>query len=280
MGELQVDTVHGRVALTRSGAGQPVLLLHGIPGSAASWRQVARLLEHHAEVLVPDLLGFGNSDRPADLATLHAQRQAQALADIVAALNIRSIAVVGHDFGGPVALLLTQQAPCVVNRLGLLATNAFPDTPVPMPLVMLTWPGLGRLAAPALFSRASLALMLRTGTGTPRPHLDRHAHLGDHRQSRAIRTVFEGSLRNLSKLYTPVQDQLQAWSGPAFVAWGDRDPFLSVEQGRRTADASGAHFLLLPDAGHFLPQERPDEVATQIAALLDTPLEVPATRTS
>lgn len=113
-----------------------------------------------------------------------------------------------------------------------------------------------------------------------------HAHLGDRWQSRAIRTVFEGSLRNLSELYTPVQQQLQAWSGPAFVAWGDRDPFFSVEQGRRTADAAGAagaagaHFMLFQNAGHFLPQERPDEVAAGIAALLDTPLEVPATRTS
>jgi pimeloyl-ACP methyl ester carboxylesterase len=61
---------------------------------------------------------------------------------------------------------------------------------------------------------------------------------------------------------------------------GARDPFFSVQQGRRTADAAGAHFLLLPDAGHFLPQERPNEVATQITALLDTPLEASATRTS
>lgn len=280
MGELQVDTRHGRVALARSGAGQPVLLLHGIPGSAASWRQVARRLEHHAEVLVPDLLGFGSSDRPDDLATLHAQGQAQAIADVLQALDIGSVAVVGHDFGGPVALLLAREARCAVNRLGLLATNAFPNTPIPMPLAMLTWPGLGRLAAPALFSRASLALMLRTGTGTPRPHLDPHTHLGDGRQSRAIRTVFEGSLRNLPELYTPVQQQLQAWSGPAFVAWGDRDPFFSVEQGRRTADAAGAHFVLFQNAGHFLPQERPDEVAAEIAALLDTPLEVPAAGTS
>lgn len=279
MTKLQIDTRHGRMALTRSGTGQPVLLLHGIPGSADSWRQVARQLEHHAEVLVPDLLGFGSSDRPCDLATLHAHGQAQALADVMAALDLGPVAVVGHDFGGPVALLLTREARGTVNRLGLLATNTFPDTPVPMPLAMLTWPGVGRLAAPALFSRASLALMLRTGTGTPRPRLDRHAHLGDARQSKAIRTIFEGSLRNLAEVYMPVQQQLQAWSGPAFVAWGDRDPFFSVEQGRRTAAAAGARFAPFPEAGHFLPEERPDEIAAEIAALLDTTLEVPDTRT-
>jgi pimeloyl-ACP methyl ester carboxylesterase len=49
---------------------------------------------------------------------------------------------------------------------------------------------------------------------------------------------------------------------------GDRDPFFSVEQGERTAAAARASFSLYPDAGHFLPQERPTEVAADLNALI------------
>lgn len=72
----------------------------------------------------------------------------------------------------------------------------------------------------------------------------------------------------MDELYAPVQDELKLWSGPAFVAWGDRDPFLSVAQGRRTADAVAAPLVLFPGAGHFLPEERPEGVAAEVVSLL------------
>lgn len=271
MQELMVETRHGRLALTRQGEGDVVLLLHGIPGSGSSWGPVADQLAGRAAVLVPDLLGFGGSDRPKDLATLHAAGQAQALNDALDVLGVDTITVVGHDLGGPVGLMLAELHPSRVTRLGLLATNAFTDTPIPFPLSLLSWPVIGSFLGPALFSRASLAMMLYAGTGRPRPRLERESHLGDARQASAIRTLFEGSLRHLDELYAPVQKQLKRWSGPAFVAWGDRDPFFPVAQGRRTADALGAPLVLLPGAGHFLPEERPEEVAAEIATLLHAP---------
>ena len=271
METLTIDTRHGAMALTRSGQGEVVLLLHGVPGSAQTWRPVAERLSASATVLVPELLGFGTSAHPTDLATLHATGQADALEDVLDALDIDRVTVVGHDFGGPVGLLLATRQPTRVVRLGLLATNAFPDTPIPFPLSTLNWPLVGRLVAPVLFSRASLAAMLAMGTGRPRTRLDRRAHLGDAAQLRAIRTIFEGSLRNLADLFTPVQHALEAWRGPTFVAWGDRDPFFPLAQGERTAGAAGVELTVFPGAGHFLPQERPDDVAAAVSALLQVP---------
>ena len=51
------------------------------------------------------------------------------------------------------------------------------------------------------------------------------------------------------------------------VGWGDRDPFFPVEQGERTAAAANARLRVFEGAGHFLPHERPTEVADEIAAL-------------
>lgn len=265
---MRIPTRHGEQSVSRSGTGPPLLLLHGLPGSAASWDPVLRRLGAEVDVLVPDLLGFGASAKPTDLRALHAVGQAESLLDVLDALELSSVTVVGHDFGGPVALALLALAPERINGLGLLATNAFPDAPVPFPLSTIGWPGLGRVAAPALFSRPSFRLMLLTGVGSPRVRLDPAAALGDDAQLRSIRTIFEGSLRHLEELYTPVEAALRACDVPGIVLWGARDPFFSVEQGQRTADAFGARFTALHGAGHFLPEERPAEVVEGVRQLL------------
>jgi pimeloyl-ACP methyl ester carboxylesterase len=167
-----------------------------------------------------------------------------------------------------VALSLWARSPGHVRRLGLLATNAFTDTPIPFPLSAATWPMVGGVARAALFSAPSLRMMLRGGVGVPRVPIDAAAAVGDAEQARAIAAIFSASLTRLAELYGPIEQALSTVSVPAFVAWGDRDPFFSVEQGRRTARAiSGARFELLAGAGHFLPEERAEEVAALILQL-------------
>lgn len=265
----RISLTDGRViCFTDQGAGRMVVLLHGIPGSSASWAQVATRLAPRLRVLVPDLIGFGESSRSTDVAELHASGQADALRQALDALSVAKAAFVGHDFGGPVALRLWGQAPERFASLGLLATNAFTDTPIPFPLSATTWPVLGGFARAALFSAPSLRMMLRQGIGAPKITVDPAAAVGDAAQCAAIATIFSSSLLRLAELYGPIEQALSTVSVPTFVAWGDRDPFFSVEQGRRTARAiRGAQFHLLERAGHFLPDERPEEVASLVAQL-------------
>lgn len=176
--------------------------------------------------------------------------------------------VVGHDFGGPVALCLLATAPERVSGLGPMATNTSPDTPIPFPLSTIFWPIVGRVAASGLFSRPSLQLMLRTGDGSPQVRLDPATYLADADQLRRIRTIFEDSLRHLPELFHPVQLALKAADVPGFVLWGDRDPFFAIETGKRTAAAFGVPLTRLEGAGHFLPAERPEEVVKAVFSLL------------
>ena len=184
-------------------------------------------------------------------------------------LSIDRMALVGHDFGGPVAAHLLAMAPERVVALALFATNAFPDTPIPFPLSLLNVPVLGFMAERVLFSRPSLAMMVRRGVGRPKPNLDLRTYLGDSHQQAAIATIFSSSLRRLRELYAPVEAALASARVPALVGWGDRDPFFPVATGRRTAALiPGARFRLYEGAGHFLPEERPHEVAGDLAELL------------
>ncbi len=243
----------------------PLLLLHGIPGGAGEWDKVIDHLPDGYRVIVPDLLGFGASSRPTGALDLHAENQANALAVALEQLDIASVMVVGHDFGGPVALWLTRLRPGLVTNLGLVAANVMPDTPIPTPLNLLKVPLVGGLVERMMMSPPALRMMANRGVGRPKIAIDVRAYVGDRRQARAIRTIFSTSLRNLRDLYTPTREALDALDIPVFVAWGDHDPFFPVAEGRRIADAvAGSTFTVFDGAGHFLPDERPDLLAELI----------------
>jgi pimeloyl-ACP methyl ester carboxylesterase len=250
------------------GRGSRVLFLHGVPGSALAWAPVLHRLPANTEALVPDLLGFGMSRTGADIAELGIVGQAAAVLAMLDEFGWSDVTVVTHDFGGPVALHMYSQRPDLFAGLVLSSTNAFPDTPIPMPLSAIFWPIVGPMAAAAIFSPLSLRLMLRTGSGNPDPMLNHATYVGDRRQARTIRTIFEHSLRNLADVYRPLEAVLRLIEVPTAVLWGDADPFFAVDHGRRTASAiTGAAFSVLPGAGHFLPAERPGAYAAAIQTL-------------
>lgn len=246
-----------------------LLLLHGIPGSAAVWEPVAaRLRATGHTVLAPALAGFDDAPLPPDPDDLLAPSQARRVLRLLDDTGVDRVVVAGHDFGGPVAAHLVAAAPERITALAVFATNAFPDTPIPFPLSALKLPAVGTLARRLLFSRPSLAMMVRRGVGRPPVRLELGDYLGDRRRQAAIAMIFAASLRRIEELYTPVQAALGAVDVPALVGWGDRDPFFPVAVGRRTADLiPNARFQLYEGAGHFLPEERPAEVAADLGAL-------------
>lgn len=245
-----------------------VLLIHGIPGSAAVWDSVAaRLRRDGHTVLAPALLGF-DGHLPEDPDGLLAPSQARHLLASLDRAGVERAVLAGHDFGGPVAAHLVAAAPERVAALAVFATNAFPDTPIPFPLSTLNLPVIGRVAERVLFSRPSLAMMVRRGVGRPPVRLDLDRYVGDRRCQAATAAIFAASLRRIAELYAPVEAAFRSVDVPALVGWGDRDPFFPVAVGRRTAALiPNARFRVYDGAGHFLPEERPDDVAADMAAL-------------
>lgn len=257
------------VAVRTVGDGPPVLLVHGIPGSAGAWDAVVPgLVEAGYRVLVPDLLGFGGSSRPRATEELWLDAQARALGGVLAALAESPALVVGHDYGAPVSVILARRVPVRVSGLVLAAGNLFTDTPVPLPLRSLRLPGVGPLAARVALSGPSLRLMLRFGSGRPRPSMDPDVYLGDRRQQAATRVIFVTALRDLESRYAEVEAALPNLGKPTVVLWGDRDPFFSLDEGLRAASAiRGAELVVAEGAGHFLPAERPDLFRKAVAQL-------------
>mgnify|MGYP006281915251 FL=1 len=94
------------------GEGAAVLLLHGFPDSRYLWRyQVPALAEAGFRVLAPDLRGFGDAPRPADVEAYSLSHVIEDLTGLLDTLGIPSAHVVGHDWGGTVAWIFAGQHP-------------------------------------------------------------------------------------------------------------------------------------------------------------------------
>ena len=256
-----------------SGGGEALVLIHGVPGSGRVWDGVVERLVPHFRTVVPDLLGFGDSPGGGDIGALWADNQAHALAALLDELGIERATLVGHDFGGPVALALTELRPELAKQLVLCATNAFPDTPIPLPISAVRWPLVGGPAGRLLFSGPSLRMMLGQGSAAPGIRLDPAAWLGDSRQQASIRTIFATALREIETRFAPVERALRAVQCPTLVVSAEKDPFFTVEQGRRTAAAApDGRLVRYADCGHFVPAEQPDRLAADVAAFVREPV--------
>jgi pimeloyl-ACP methyl ester carboxylesterase len=110
-----------RLVYDRIGAGVPVILLHGWPGDRHDYREVAAQLAHCADVVTPDLRGFGQSDRhlDTDLSNYSAAGQAHSVLGLIDELGLHAPVLAGYDVGSRVAQALAQHHPQLIGGLVL-----------------------------------------------------------------------------------------------------------------------------------------------------------------
>jgi 3-oxoadipate enol-lactonase len=115
------------LAYERRGKGAPLLLVHGFPLDHTTWEPLLAHLEADFDVILPDLRGFGQSDAPEGAYTV--EQMAADLAGLLDALNIQKTYIAGHSMGGYVSLAFARAYPERVLGLGLIGSQAGPDTP-------------------------------------------------------------------------------------------------------------------------------------------------------
>lgn len=125
---MQTHTINGlNLAYERSGHGTPLLLVHGYPLDHSIWAPIVPLLEDRADLILPDLRGFGESQASASGFGMH--DMAADLAALLDRLGIERVALAGHSMGGYVALAFARRYPRRVRGLGLVASQAPADPP-------------------------------------------------------------------------------------------------------------------------------------------------------
>ena len=270
-----VDGVRLHVVHHGSGSGLPVLLLHGMPTSSYLWRDVQRDLGHGHRTYAPDLVGLGSSERPAD-GRYDFSAQAALLLALADELGLSRFAVVGHDIGGGVAVHLTALARDRVAALVLMDTPLYAELwPVPLVKYALGTPWVGEAQTLLLRSvrplgvavlKSQLDKGLRATELTPK--------VVDHYVSVPLSADGARGTINLVRSFDPEATEAAfsvvcADPPPTLVLWASDDAWFSTAVGRRVAgDVKGASYVEVADAGHFLPEDRPERVAEEIEGFL------------
>ena len=122
MSRVDVDGVG--IEYDDTGQGPPVVLLHGFPDSGRVWRhQVPALAEAGYRVIVPDLRGYGRSDKPAAVAAYEIQLLVHDVLAVLADAGADRAHVVGHDWGANLAWMVATTAPGTVDHLAVLSVG-------------------------------------------------------------------------------------------------------------------------------------------------------------
>jgi len=166
-----------RLHITEQGEGPLVLLCHGWPELAFSWRhQLPALAAAGFRAVAPDMRGFGRSDAPADVQAYSLHHLVGDMVALVAALDADEAVIVGHDWGAPVAWHAALFRPDLFRAVVGMSVPHRPRGPAP-PLAMLRAAGLDRFywiyfqepgVAEAEFER-DVAETMRRILGTPGP---------------------------------------------------------------------------------------------------------------
>jgi haloacetate dehalogenase len=269
------------------GSGPPLLMLHGFPQTHATWHRVAQRLAHDFTLVLPDLRGYGDSTKPVDSpehVNLCKRAMAADMVELMAHLGHERFGVVGHDRGGRVAHRLALDHPGLVDRLMVLDIAPTLDMyetagfdfgrayyhwfhliqPAPLPEKMIEsdwrfylhhklggWGGAGGLDH---IEPEALAEYERC---FEKPDVI-HSMCEDYRASAGIDLVHDRVSRDAGVLV----------QCPMHVLWGERgviqklyDP-LALWRARCAREVTG-HAL---PAGHYIPEELPDETAAEVRA--------------
>jgi pimeloyl-ACP methyl ester carboxylesterase len=255
------------LAYREQGSGPAVLLLHGWPTSSFLWREVMPPIARDRRVLALDLPGFGASDKPLGVRYDFGFFE-RAIDGFLDELGVDEVALAGHDLGGPVAVHWALDRQERVTKLALLNTLVYPELSeavlkfvralrTPDSRDMLTGPeGLAEAMRAGLADQSNLTDELLAGVREPFETSDARRALADAGTGLEIETFTEIA-RRLGSLAMPVR-----------LVYGERDrilPDVAETMARLERDLPRAELTALPDCGHFLQEEAPEEVGELMA---------------
>lgn len=258
-----------QIAYIDEGEGEPIFLIHGIPSSGLMWREVIPTLSKHFRVIAPDLLNYGQSEMPENVdVSINAQRHV--MLELLDSLGIRRTHVVAHDIGGGVAQLMAIEKPERVDRLVLIDSVCFDSWPIPE-FEPLQKPGAETDMALDEFVEMMRGFIPTGVVDTQvmtKPVIDLYISPWSTQKGKQ---AFFRNLRRLNSEYTlAISEELPQLPHSTLIIWGEKDPFQKPKYGTRLAQSiPNSQLKVIDDVGHFLLEEKPQEVSDLILNFLN-----------
>ncbi len=256
------------LAYTVSGEGSVVVLLHGHPQTAASWRAVAPALAERHRVVVVDQRGQGASlapDGDYDLSS-----RADDVASLLRELGVTRASVVGTDLGGHVAFALARDEPSLVDRLAVLEA-----------VVPGTAAAAGPLSAPHIARHADVKRMVERTRGREAQHVRDFVCATRNPCPYPPDLIADSaaSLRrpgHLRAAFAPYEELAATAGDPGRVdvpvlAVGGSAGIGGLPAASLREVADDVSEVVLPGASHWLAEENPDALLAALGPFLDSP---------
>jgi pimeloyl-ACP methyl ester carboxylesterase len=257
--------------IERPGAGTPVVLIHGLPGTAEDWNQVTPLLGGHRTIAI-DRPGFGYSSG----GYVPFERQLSVIHQLLAELHVTHPILVGHSYGGTISLGYAERYPGEVRGLVLVdaaAAGTHPGTVQGLEahaIQFLQLPVI-RQVADATFSQLLRKVSAEMGDSEA---FDPEPVSAAHRQRVLAINMTHGNLQALAGEYLAaggVIDRLDRGlrrvEVPAVVIQGEEDRLVKQMYGRRLAAELPHARLMMLYGGHMQPYVHPAAIAAAVQSL-------------
>ncbi|MFT4744919.1 MAG: pimeloyl-ACP methyl ester carboxylesterase [Nitriliruptoraceae bacterium] len=272
LSEVRVRRIHGYDRAYRragEGHGETVVLLHGVGDSSVSWAPVMAGLAKDHDVIAPDLLGHGQSDKPRADYSLGAF--ANGMRDLLGVLEVERATIVGHSLGAGVAMQLAYQYPALVERLVLVSAGGVSRSVSPL-LRAATLPlaptVLGLLEMPGI--RRAVHTLVRA---VARPGTDLGAEaedvlrvldcLPDSEARMAFTRTLRGVVDTRGQIVTALDRSYLVRDTPTLIVWGTKDPIIPAHHAQVLhASLPGSQLELFQGAGHFPHRADPQRFMT------------------
>jgi pimeloyl-ACP methyl ester carboxylesterase len=254
-----------------SGAGRPLVFVHGVGVNGDLWRRVAPRLASDCQCFVPDW-PLGSHLYPVrDQADLALPGLARIVADFLATMDLDGVTIVANDTGGAIAQALVGNHPERIGGLVLTSCDAFDRFP-PVPQRYLEWAARSKLLMWLLGQAVRFEFVQRMpiayGWVTSRPiePAIMRSYTEPVRINSKVRNDFARLLRAVdTRFMFEAATKLRDFDKPALVLWAENDQIFPLEHGRRLAELlPRGRFEVIPDSRTFIPEEQPERLAAAV----------------
>jgi len=253
-----------RIFFREDGAGDPLLLLHGMPTASWVWHRVWPVLVARYRVLAPDFIGFGLSDKPRDFHYSIA-RQADLCLDLLAERHVDRVHVLSHDYGNTIAQeMLARPQGSVIASLCCLNGGIFPEAHHPLLMQRVIASRLGRPLARLVIRRPfqrNLARLFGPDTQPDQATLDTFWNLLTGNNGRAVLPRLLNYLADRQRHRDRLVEALVRAPVPRCFLCGMSDPVCNTDMMDRWRELiPDGEVIELPRIGHWPQLETPDAV--------------------
>lgn len=258
-----------RLSYAEAGEGPALLLIHGFLVSHKEWRPILPLLTPHFRCILPDLPGFGASEKPTDGRFPYTREAfAETLGDLLDHLEIDRAHVCGHSMGGAIALTLAADHPRRLERLSLVDSASFPF-PLSLKARLPTLPVLGSFVFKKLYRRPVFRDYFENDvfSGHGGVDLERVDEYYDDFSSAEGREAAYATLQRAVMDLSSLGPKVPRVRAESLVLWGDEDRIFPVSLAHRLVnELPSATLHVLQRCGHAPNEERPEETAEALLA--------------